>query len=466
MMSSKRKPFFCPPCTSETWHRFIRNHVSEEFNTPFAIYECTECGTKRTHPFLTDEQLSNYYTEEEISGAGLYERWRKKYKYIHDWINKTLDTSGLSILEIGSSSGNLLRYFKENSNCEVVGIELSAPCKHYSEEVNQVPVFNDSLSQFRIIRPGKVDLVIMVHLFEHIPDPVSYLKEVASVLKEKGYVYIEIPNSYMIDFDLLDEPANPLCIPFHSFIYNMASLSVLLERNQFTVIAKRHWSRKEDGGTITSSYAEYFRRRISGKFGNNFLSKFLSGLMKGVIRFFPNRYLLGYYYSKLNKSTTIAVLCRKNRESAPPENQFKQVDDHPYPRGNHADDKQDGKNNVKPGPTSHFREIKGIKKVEHQQHHQAGPVEHGPHQAPKPTVVQKYNESVPGDLEHNVEVQHPQNDVVPLVNKGEVPVGYPVEDIQKDQVHDDGADRFAAMPFAGFFNCFNSHKSVFYLVKI
>jgi SAM-dependent methyltransferase len=301
----------------ETTHQFIKNHISEEFNSKFAIYECEDCRTKRTYPFLTDEQLSNYYTEEEILGAGKYKKWRKKYKYIHDWINNKIDTYEIKIVEIGSNSGNLLRYFKEHSNCDVLGIELSSQCKKYSEEINNVPVFDDLISKLNLKRQIKADLIIMVHLFEHIPDPITFLKEASSILNDNGYAYIEIPNSYMIDFELLGDTSNPLCIPFHSYIYNMDSICSLLEKNNFEVISKRYWSRKEDGGSITSAYARYFRNTIYSKFGDNTLSKSLSKLIKGVIRFYPNRYLLGYYYSKINKSSTIAVLCKKSNLSAP-----------------------------------------------------------------------------------------------------------------------------------------------------
>ena len=241
-------------------------------------------------------------------GEGKYHQWRGKYKYIQEWIHRRIDIQGMKVVEIGSNSGNLLRYFREHSNCNVLGIELSTKCKEYSESVNQVPVFNGPVEQFRWQHKEPADLMIMVHVLEHIPEPRNFLEQVRSMLKPGGYVYIEIPNAYMIDFDLVGDFSNPLRIPFHSFIYNLDSVTSLLEKNGFRILAKRSWSRKEDGGSITSAYAKHFRHRLEQGLGNNWVARGLGTLIKGVVRFYPNRYILGYYYSRCNRSSTIAVL--------------------------------------------------------------------------------------------------------------------------------------------------------------
>ncbi len=305
------REFPCPSCNTETPHRFIFTHTSRVFDCGFDVYECEDCGTKRTDPFLTDRQLNDYYTDEAIMGAGRYREWRKKYKYIHDWIAGRITTRAKGVVEIGSNSGNLLRYFKEHSNCDVLGVELSTRCREYSEQTNGVPVFGGLVSRLGAEMERKTDLVIMVHVLEHMSDPITFLRDVFSILDADGHIYVEIPNSRMIEFELLGDDMNPLCIPFHSFIYNMRSACSLLENNGFEVVSRRHWSRKEDGGAITKAYARYLRNRIYDSLGSNLLSACLGWLARRVVRFYPNRYLLGYYYRRKGKSTSIAVLCRK-----------------------------------------------------------------------------------------------------------------------------------------------------------
>lgn len=302
--------YFCPSCSIDTEHFEIKKHYSNAFSQEFSILECVQCKTLMTHPFLTDHQIDEYYQDEEINGAGRYIRWKKKYRYIHNWINKYLNTTKFNVLEIGSNSGNLLRYFKEKSDCNVIGIELSEKCKKYSEEINGVKVYGNWLANFIKDNPFKAQLVLMIHTFEHITNPEKLLKEVQEVLTDDGYLYIEIPNGRMIEFDILPE-SNPLCIPFHAYLYNMDSLCQILTNNGYEIVKKRYYSKKEDGGSITSTLSLYTKNKIMALLGDNIISKFFALLTKALIRFNPNRVLFGYTFSKFNKASSIAVLCKK-----------------------------------------------------------------------------------------------------------------------------------------------------------
>jgi len=303
--------YFCPPCDKKTKYTEIKKHYSEEFQYEFSILECTECKTLMTHPFLTTEQLDDYYQDEEINGEGKYRRWKKKYRYIHNWINKFVNLENINVVEIGSNSGNLLRYFKETSNCKVLGIELSKKCKSYSESINKVPVFNDYLSKYNQIYHEKTDLALLVHTFEHILEPDKFLEELKTIIKNNGHIYIEIPNGRMKEFELLADIANPLCIPFHSYLYNMDSVESILTKHGFTTIAKRYYSKKEDGGSITNAYVLYMKNFLKKLLGDNILATILSGVIKPFIRFYPNRFIISYIMSKFNKSGSIAILCKK-----------------------------------------------------------------------------------------------------------------------------------------------------------
>lgn len=303
--------FLCPSCSIETEHSVIGNHYSDALSQEFSIYSCNHCKTLMTHPFLTTQQIDEYYQDEEINGKDKYVRWNRKYRYIHDWIKKSINLDKLKVLEIGSNSGNLLRYFKENSACDVIGLELSDQCKEYSENVNDVKVYSDWLANFIKEEDFRANLVLMIHTFEHITDPVSILNEIDTVLTEDGYLYIEIPNARMIELDIVPEE-NPLCIPFHAYLYNMNSLCAVLTKNGYDIVKKRYYSRKEDGGAMSSALARYVKNKVTGLLGNNILSTVISALFKALIRFYPNRLLVGYIFSKLNKATTIAVLCKKS----------------------------------------------------------------------------------------------------------------------------------------------------------
>lgn len=305
------KTFWCPPCDAEALHTLVGAYESEEFGRRYEIYECGVCATKRPDPFLTDAELTEYYTDEQVTGAGRYEKWIGKYRYIHDWIDRRVDLRGMRVVEIGSNSGNLLRYFKEESACDVVGVELSSACKAYSEEVNAVPVFERTFEDFAEQHKEAADLVAMSHVFEHIPQPVALLTAIASSLRAKGYLYIEIPNARMVQFHFMKDIGNPLCIPFHSYLYTLDSLSTLLERHGFSVVARRKWSRKEDAGVLSTNIADRFRHAVHRVLGDGRVAIAISRVGKGIVRFYPIRLLVAYAFRLTNQSTTVALLAQK-----------------------------------------------------------------------------------------------------------------------------------------------------------
>ncbi len=80
------------------------------------------------------------------------------------------------------------------------------------------------------IPPSKARFVSLVHSLEHVDDPVRLLRHVkADVLKEGGYLYIEVPNLY----------GSPLNDPVHFFTYSADSLSYLLNLSGFEVVYLR-----------------------------------------------------------------------------------------------------------------------------------------------------------------------------------------------------------------------------------
>jgi cyclopropane fatty-acyl-phospholipid synthase-like methyltransferase len=304
-----KESLVCPSCGSNQY-ALLENYWSDDFNASFDILECKVCQTKRPYPFLTDAQLDEYYSKEVITAGASYERQKKGLRYIFNWLGTyTTSLTGKKVLDIGSNSGGLLRYFKEKAGCEVLGIELSSICKEYSENINKVPVFQGHVADYISKNPHKkFDLVLIVHTFEHIPNPLQFLEDMQKLVADNGYVYIELPNSNMKDYELA-KPENPLRIPFHSYLYTVDSLNQILEKSGFTIVKNRYWSRHQDRDPLSKAWVYHLRSKQKKK--NTLISAALFKVAKGIIRFYPNRYLIGYYYKTKNQASTIAVLAQK-----------------------------------------------------------------------------------------------------------------------------------------------------------
>jgi len=105
---------------------------------------------------------------------------------------------GSNILEIGSNRGDMLHLLKEKlPNINILGIEPT------SNQEAKVPTirgfFNEDLFS------NKFDFIYMQHVLEHIPSPQNIVKSLHSLLKDDGYLYIEVPSlEYSLDNSVED----------------------------------------------------------------------------------------------------------------------------------------------------------------------------------------------------------------------------------------------------------------------
>jgi 2-polyprenyl-3-methyl-5-hydroxy-6-metoxy-1,4-benzoquinol methylase len=134
-------------------------------------------------------------------------------------------------LDIGSSSGALLQKIREAYNSVAVGIEPGDVYRSYSEA--QGITTYSSLSELPTDR-SPFDLISMMHVVEHLPDPVQYFETLRrEYLSPRGYLLIEVPN-------LLEHEALELG---HLFAFTPSTLEETVRQAGFEVVwTKTHGS--------------------------------------------------------------------------------------------------------------------------------------------------------------------------------------------------------------------------------
>lgn len=106
--------------------------------------------------------------------------------------------SDYRFLDVGCSAGKLLEFFMQTYGSQVVGIE---PGEAYRREdqrrgVNVYP----SLEELERSGPGPFDLISLIHVLEHIPNPVQYLSHLRQkLMRTDGWLLLEVPNLYAHD---------------------------------------------------------------------------------------------------------------------------------------------------------------------------------------------------------------------------------------------------------------------------
>jgi 2-polyprenyl-3-methyl-5-hydroxy-6-metoxy-1,4-benzoquinol methylase len=224
----------CPLCAGEELELFdkiffrglmVINHI------------CERCGFVFQSPRQTEEELNSFYAAEyrQIYQGNegpthkdlLIQEHRAAFlvNFTKEYL-KNIDRH----LDIGCSTGILLKTFQHNFNSKPVGIEPGNTYRNYAQ-AKGIDVFRD-IADVRSSGEKSFDLVSMAHVLEHIHDPVPYLIDLRRHhITPGGYLLVEVPNLYTHDsFEIA-----------HMSAFSKHTLTETLKKSGYSVIAvKRH----------------------------------------------------------------------------------------------------------------------------------------------------------------------------------------------------------------------------------
>jgi len=189
----------CPICNTKQFHVIY----SRVYDTGHIIGKrrinnvmCDNCGFMYMNPKPSAETLRSYY--KETSSGDVYHEIRDGtrqgvlIKERKEFIEKYLDKAKCSsFLDIGCGQGDLL-------------ISLDIPyweksCVEPSDAVRRlkntgIKIFKTPIERFKS-GAKKYDAISCISSLEHFFDPNSVVGKLAALLKEDGYLFIEVPDS-------------------------------------------------------------------------------------------------------------------------------------------------------------------------------------------------------------------------------------------------------------------------------
>lgn len=191
----------CPLCKSESQaHHFFESVNGTDGGDVYRL--CDRCGLVFQSPRMTKRALSAFYkaeyrqmaqgdvgpTEKDLRIQSA--RARNLLKFSAPFL-----TEAGRCLDIGSSSGILLKTFRDAYGCEGVGIEPGeAYANHCRAQGFNVVADIEELDQ---VHAHSFDLVTMGHTLEHLLDPLDYLVKLrTNWLTPHGHLLVEVPNLY------------------------------------------------------------------------------------------------------------------------------------------------------------------------------------------------------------------------------------------------------------------------------
>lgn len=190
----------CPVCESKAKRNYVGKYSgkSELFDKK-ELYQCPDCQIIFIYPLPTPAELDKYYKtnwlkDEDIVSVSkememVYRiQGKERCNYL---IEHRVLQEGAKILDIGGGYGYMF---------QAIQGEKLKDMKFFATDPSPISLKKlralgakayDSLKE---IPEKDFDLVTLGQVLEHIPNPISYLKSVIELVRDGGYIYIDVPD--------------------------------------------------------------------------------------------------------------------------------------------------------------------------------------------------------------------------------------------------------------------------------
>jgi SAM-dependent methyltransferase len=230
--------------------RDLRLYYTQGNGDEFRFYRCSCCG-------LVNYDLSGGLDQEKYSRSfddPLDDTLRsnRAQTITYQFLASQIPGRGC-LLDIGCGNGRLL-HLARKAGWTVAGLEVSA---FLAESVTRrlgIPVTVGDIGEYEMTshaRHDKYDCIVLRHVLEHLPDPISSMASIRSLLAAGGYVLLEFPNIEGLDIKfkrwlrkmhLAHKWYPPSYKPGHCNEYCRASFQQLIDRTGFTLVTWQTYS--------------------------------------------------------------------------------------------------------------------------------------------------------------------------------------------------------------------------------
>lgn len=165
---------------------------------PLETVVCRRCGLVSHAELPSEAGIQQYYAryyrreynkESVPSAYRVVREWRRAGKLLRQ-LTPFL-SPGASVFEVGSGIGCAVKQF-ELAGHRAAGIEPGEGFQRYSRQQLRADVRLGTLQDL-VCRPAH-DLVLLVHVLEHLRSPREALERIHGVLRPGGLLYVEVPN--------------------------------------------------------------------------------------------------------------------------------------------------------------------------------------------------------------------------------------------------------------------------------
>jgi len=183
----------------------------------FPVHRCKGCGLVMLYPRPTNDDLgiiypkdyyANHFVMIDQGNAGAKKSnflldyfYRKSVSMLRKKLAPLLEKRGetIKILDVGCGVGNQLDMLLELfPSAETYGVEPSKLAQHKAQQRGHT-TYCEKFEDANLPK-SYFDLVISIHVIEHVENPAVFLSKCSEVVKDDGYVLIETPATDCLDF--------------------------------------------------------------------------------------------------------------------------------------------------------------------------------------------------------------------------------------------------------------------------
>lgn len=208
----------CPICNTKSEH--------DVANSPY--HSCMSCGLWFQYPLPPKTYEAAHEKDENggFRGHLMSDHEKEVNANLTKWLFDNYVKGPGRTLDVGSKYPYLAHCLK-NLGCNAFGMDNIEIVPEYSKELDVPMLMADfeKISDEQISRwvgmgldQEKFKLITMVHVFEHMYDPLETLKKLRKLVADDGFVYIRSPNNSVTGFERDMTPGHFTIHPyFHSF---------------------------------------------------------------------------------------------------------------------------------------------------------------------------------------------------------------------------------------------------------
>lgn len=208
-------------------------------NYKFSLVKCKNCGLIFVNPRLTEKSLTNLYQEQYFSHyadtkSEAHKKRQETFKAeIADLERLTEKLKvGRKILDVGCGGGFFVASL--NNSWEKYGTEVNPAAVKYGKDTFGLNMLKGHLREVNF-HDETFDVVKIRGTIEHLPDPMSELREIHRILREGGIIAVNTPNVGSICARIYKEKFRMVDPIHHIYYFPTKTLSSMLEKVGFKV---------------------------------------------------------------------------------------------------------------------------------------------------------------------------------------------------------------------------------------